>query len=468
KGVIILNGWIICLLLTSFASGYDGSLMNSLFSLDTFKNYFYQPTGAMMGIFVASQSIGALVGLPFAPYLSDMAGRRKAIFIGAVIMTVGIAIQTGSQNVLMFLLARYFINKDLKSFATNAAPLLISEIAYPTHRAPLISLYSPIGCVQAAWSAFGTSSMENSWSWRIPSALQSIGAIVPLLTVWFVPESPRWLISQGRNGEAREILTYWHGNSDSQEVVVELEFAEIIANIEVTRNITSSVGYISMFTTPANRKRTVLIIALGLFCQQWTGNGLIATYLHSVLNVIGIGKPATQLFISALLQMWYLTWAVGAGLSCDLAGRRNLFLTSCLGMLLFFVVQTVCSAQFDATQSKAAAYAVVSFIFLFFAAYAIAFSPLVVSYCVEILPYSLRAKGLNILFLTVGIAVISNQFVNPIVLKAIGWKYYLVYDCWICFEVVFCYFYIVETKNRTLEETAACVILLRCALVMLI
>jgi len=121
-------------------------------------------------------------------------------------------------------------------------------------------------------------------------------------------------------------------------------------------------------------------------------------------------------------------------------------------------MQTICSARFAINGSQAAAHAVIAFIFLFYAAYDIAFTPLIVSYTVEILPYAIRAKGFNIFNFTISLAIIFNQYVNPIALKSIGWKYYIVYDCWLAFELVYCYLFVVETKNRTLEETAAYVI----------
>lgn len=85
----------------------------------------------------------------------------------------------------------------------------------------------------------------------------------------------------------------------------------------------------------------------------------------------------------------------------------------------------------------------------------LAFTPLIVSYTVEILPYSLRAKGFNIFNVAISLSLIFNQYVNPIALDALAWKYYIVYCCWLAFEFVFCYVFIVETKNLSLEETAA-------------
>ena len=85
----------------------------------------------------------------------------------------------------------------------------------------------------------------------------------------------------------------------------------------------------------------------------------------------------------------------------------------------------------------------------------LAFTPLIVSYTVEILPYSLRAKGFNVFNFAVSLSLIFNQYVNPSALGHLGWKYYIVYCAWLAFELVFLYFFIVETKGLSLEETAA-------------
>lgn len=94
-------------------------------------------------------------------------------------------------------------------------------------------------------------------------------------------------------------------------------------------------------------------------------------------------------------------------------------------VLLFYTAQAVCFAEYAQHRTAAAGHAVIAFIFLFYAAYDLMFMPLIVSYAVEILPFSLRVKGFNIFAFVVSVALIFNQYVNPIVLDAIGWKYYI-------------------------------------------
>ncbi|KAG6335511.1 hypothetical protein ID866_3583 [Astraeus odoratus] len=455
KRLIVLNAWIVLLLITSSTNGYDGSMMNGLQSLSQWQTAFH-PSNAMLGLLNAIQNIGALAGYPFAPYLSDGIGRRKTVFLGATIMLVATALQTASQSVRMFIGARFLIGFGL-TFAANSAPMLVTELAYPEYRAQLTSLYNSLwysGSIIAAWATYGTFRINSTWSWRLPSLLQGIPAILQFALILFAPESPRWLVSKGREAEALQTLAYYHADGNEQDALVQYEFQEIKAAIEFDRTVAANVGWKSLIATPGNRKRMRIIVALAFF-SQWSGNGLVSYYLNKVFDQIGITGSSTQLLLNGLLQVWNLFWAVLAAFMVNRLGRRFLFLTSAGLMTLFYTAQAICFAQYSQHGAPAAGHAVVGFVFLFFAAYDIAFTPLIVSYTVEILPFHLRAKGFNIFMFVISLALIFNQYVNPIALSALGWKYYLVYVCWLAVEFVFLWVFLVETKNRSLEETAA-------------
>jgi sugar porter (SP) family MFS transporter len=454
--LIRLNCCILLLLITSSTNGYDGSMMNGLQTLPQWRNAFNNPQGGKLGLLNAIQNIGSLAAYPFAPYMSDGVGRRGTIFFGALIMIAATCVQTAAQTVGMFIGARFLIGFGL-TFAANSAPLLVSELAYPSQRAQLTSLYNSLwysGAIVAAWSTFGTFQIQSTWSWRIPSALQGVPSVLQVIFIWFLPESPRWLISKGKEERGRQILAYWHANGNSQDPLISYEFEEIKAAIDFDRTVASNVGYKSLFTTRGNLRRMRIIVAIAFF-SQWSGNGLVSYYLTKVFDTIGITDPLTQLGINGGLQIWNLLVAVIASFLCEHYGRRKLFLTSAAGMFVMFLLQTVCSAQYALHQNKSAGNAVIAFIFLYYGFYDIAFTPLIVSYTVEILPYHIRAKGFNCFNFVISLSLIFNQYVNPIALAAIGWKYYIVYVVWICFEFFFCYFYVIETKHRTLEETAA-------------
>ncbi len=136
----------------------------------------------------------------------------------------------------------------------------------------------------------------------------------------------------------------------------------------------------------------------------------------------------------------------------DRVGRRPLFLSSCIGMLLTFIATTIGLARYSIHNSSASANTVIVFIFIYYICYNLGFCGLLVSYSAEILPYRIRAKGLTVMFFCVDLSLWFNQYVNPVALANIQWKYYLVYCVWLAFELAVVYRYYIETKNTPLEE----------------
>jgi hypothetical protein len=90
-----------------------------------------------------------------------------------------------------------------------------------------------IGQLMAAWTTHGTSKLApNQISWRLPVAIQLLSSVFQLVMVFFMPESPRWLISTGREAQARNILIKYHGEGDDRSELVRFEMAEITYTLE--------------------------------------------------------------------------------------------------------------------------------------------------------------------------------------------------------------------------------------------
>ncbi|TXT06102.1 hypothetical protein VHUM_03575 [Vanrija humicola] len=476
---------IICLvLITSMTNGYDGSMMNGLQALSTWRNYFGHPEekATLFGIFNAIQNMGSLCGLPFAPYVSDRWGRRMGIFVGCCIMLAATAIQTAAQNVDMFIAARGLIGFGL-SFATIASPILITELAFPTHRAPFTALYNTqwyLGSIVAAWTTYGTFRMASNWGWRIPSLLQGLPSIIQFFLIWSIPESPRWLIAHGRKDDAVAFKTKYHCNGDSSDPLIAFEVDEIEETIRQEQSAKSASSFRSLFATKPNRRRMRLIIALAVF-SQWSGNGLVSFYLTLILNGIGIKEAKYQTLINGILQIYNFATAITGALLIDRAGRRRLFLICTSGMCVAFTCWTIASAVYANSShtwdpaclaknggktskcvaldaNKRAGHAVIAFIFVMYGFYNLALSPLPNAYTVEIVPYVIRTKSLMVKNLTVSASATFNQYVNPIALAAIQWRYYIVFCVFIAFEVVFIYLFLIETRGQDgplpLEEIA--------------
>jgi len=284
----------------------------------------------------------------------------------------------------------------------------------------------------------------------LPSLLQ-------ITMIWFVPESPRWLISKGQGEKALDILAKYHARGNKDDELVQTEYQEIKQTIALEQEFESD-SWSELWRTPGNRHRLIILISLGVF-SQWSGNGLVSYYIFIVLGSIGITDSKTQLEINGILQIVNFSWALAACFFVDRIGRRKLFLASTLGMLCSFIVWTACSAQFTispdgktATGPKADGRVVIAIIFIYYIFYNSAWSGLLVGYAVEVLPYQIRAKGMVALWLAIDSVLFFNQYVNPIGLNHLHWRYYIFYTVWLAFELFIVWYFYVETRNVALEE----------------
>jgi hypothetical protein len=292
----------------------------------------------------------------------------------------------------------------------------------------------------------------DNWSWRIPTLVQGLGPVVLAIGVWFIPQSPRWLVKKGRSDEAHQILATYHANGDMNDPLVLLEIREIQTAVAMEEK--SNTGtWKSFVSTVGNRRRFFVIIMIGT-ATQWIGNGLVSYFLVPILKQVGITRPEQTAGINGGIAVW--SWFVamaGASLS-DRYGRRALFLTALAGALVSFIFITGLSGGFATTKQSTVGIAMIPFLFIFNAFYALAFTPIPMLYTPEISPFSLRAKSAALLLLSQNCAQAFNQFANPVALAAIAWKYFIVYVAVIALYLVLFYFFCRETKGLTVEEAA--------------
>ncbi|KAH6618828.1 general substrate transporter [Boeremia exigua] len=452
--LIQLNLCLIVPLLSSTTLGYDGSMMNGLQTLPQWRQFFGNPEGALLGLMNAVYPLGKVFGMIVVTYVSDRWGRKLSLLVGLV-SCIGFAIMQGlSQNLATFVTARALLG-FATSFISQPSPILVSEVAYPTHRGKITAMYNTFyyfGAIFAAWCTFGTFKITSTWSWRIPSLLQGAIPAFQLAGLYFTPESPRWLISKGRTEDARKILSTYHAGGSLDSPLVNFEISEVQQAISAEAQELSSASWLDLVAGEANRKRALIAVIVGWF-SQWCGVAVTSYYLVLVLNTIGITDVKDQTLINGILQIfnWVVATFLGA-LMVDRLGRRPLFLISTAGMLGSYIAWTGLTSFFARTQNEGAGRAVVAFIFIFYFFYDIAWTPLLQAYPVEIYPFTLRGRGLSLTYITASTGLIVGNQVNPIAMKAIGWKYYIVFCCILAALFGVIYILFPETKGRTLEE----------------
>ncbi|KAJ5876281.1 uncharacterized protein N7529_001865 [Penicillium soppii] len=454
KGMRFVYMTLWAAMITSATNGYDGSLMNGLEAMPSWNASYNHPQGSTLGLLAASMAIGSMLSIPIVPYVADVMGRRAGVVVGCCIMLCGVAMVSIGYHIALFVVGRIILGFGL-GISQECSPLLVTELVHPQHRAVYSSIYNSlwyVGSLIGACVALGTNHIHGEWGWRVPCLLQGIPSLCQLVFIWTVPESPRWLISKGKFEQAKKILAYVHAQGDENDALVNVEFDEIQQTIALEKQFEGN-NWSEFWSTAGNRHRSIILISIGFF-SQWSGNGIVSYFLPQVLNLIGITDSNTVLTINLILSAVNVVSATGICFWVDYFGRRKLFLTSSISMLVCFISTTIALARFanGPEGNDNAAHAVIAFIFLFYIAYNIGFSGMLVSYSSEILPYRLRAKGLTLMFFCVDLSLWFNQYVNPIALLNIQWKYYIVYCVFLAFEIFVVWKYYIETKETPLEE----------------
>ncbi|EAW16682.1 putative MFS sugar transporter [Aspergillus fischeri NRRL 181] len=446
-------------------SGFDSQIINTVQIVYTWNKYFGHPTGAVVdgkpkyeieanlkGFLGAAYSLGAIISLPFVPWVNQRFGRRWTIVFGSCISLVGALLQGFANGVGMYVVARMVLGFGIP-FCIVAGSSLLGELGYPKERPILTSLFNSsyfIGQIIAASVGLGTVTIKTDWAWRIPSLLQIAPAMVQIVFVFLLPESPRYLISKDRHEEAFDILTKYHAEGDRSSVIVRAEIAQIQRTIKLELEEAKQTWW-DMFRTAGMRRRLLISAFLGLF-TQWSGNTLISYYLSDLLEMVNITDGVVKSKINIGIACWGLVCGTTLALTAPRFKRRTMYLTCACSLLCVYVAWTISMERFLATHAKAAAILTIFFIFCYSPAYNLGYNALTYTYLVEIFPYFGRSRGLSWFQFYGRGATFFATYVNPVGLKNIGWKWLLVYCCWLAFEVAFIYLLFPETSGRTLEE----------------
>ncbi|KAJ7625315.1 MFS sugar transporter-like protein [Mycena polygramma] len=453
SSVLISVLLVCCSMITSTTFGYDGSMINGLNILPSYANYFNIGNPVNLGLNTASVWIGGiLAGVSFGK-VTDVIGRRPALFWAAVLTVFAVILQTAAQNTGMFVAARILIGFGTSASALTG-PAYLAETLPFKWRAWGLGIFNDfyyVGGLLAAGITYGTSFMDSTWAWRIPSAIQGIFSILCIIILPFIPESPRWLAYQGRPEEALKVVALTHANGDATHPVVLAQYKEIIDTIDFEKNVVEPLSLSQMVKTPSARKRVALSISVAVFSTV-AGNVIVSYYLGSMLNNAGITNTTTQLQINVILNAFCLVCSLAGTYWVDRIGRKPTAIISISSLSLFLFLVGALTKTYGNSTNNSGIYATVAMIFLFQGAYSFGWTPLLYVYPPEILNYAIRANGMGVFQIFLNGTALMAVFAFPFALQNIGWKTYMINAAWDVLEVPFVWYYWVETAGKTLEE----------------
>ncbi|KIH91215.1 hypothetical protein SPBR_01522 [Sporothrix brasiliensis 5110] len=430
--------------------GYDMSVMGGVITEEPFTSVFPEMNVPLtQGIVIAAFELGALVGALACLDVGDRLGRRSTVWFGMLFMLVGGTLQTSAWHVAQMVTGRVVSGIGL-GLQVATVPSWQAECAKPHSRGRWVMIEGGLqtfGVACGQLIGWGFYYVRGQAQWRIPVGIQLVPALIVFVFINFLPESPRWLIKHGKLDEATYNLAKLRGLREDDPAVQD-ERAHIVASFEAQAKL-APFAYRELWQNGPSR--TLYRVALGVFiqsAQQLSGVNLVSTYANKILQESFDLDAGLAHMISAMGGLEYALCSLLSVLLIEGLGRRRAFLFTAAGMAVCFCV----IAGLQSTAVRANQLTAAGLLFLFNTFFGLAWVGGPFLYSAEIAPLRCRAQANalasagNWLFCFMVVMIIPPAFAN------IGWKTYIIFAILNALFVPIIYFFLVETKKRSLEE----------------
>lgn len=437
---------MICLVaaLGGLLFGYDTAVISG--AIGFLQSHFHL-TPAMKGWAASSALLGCVLGCVLAGMFSDFLGRKKTLLLAAILFLVS-AIGTAVPEQFWVFVAFRILGGIGVGVASLASPMYIAEISPTRIRGRMVSVnqfaiisgmlviyfvnYAIVRPDNPAWNE------ATGWRWMFASG--SIPAALFLILVFFVPESPRWLVDRGQKHTARAVLDRIN---PPEEASVEMTAIE--------KTLTRQRGSFIELLGPGLRRAMVIGIALAVL-QQVTGINVFLYYAPEIFKKLGSGVDAA-LLQTIVVGAVNLMFTVGAIWTVDLLGRRPLMIVGAAGMGL-------CLAGMGAAaQTQVMAFGVLVFVLGYIACFALSVGPVTWVILSEIYPTRIRGRAMSVatFFLWTANFIVSQTFPmmdeNAWLVRHLNHAFpFYLYAGFCAVLVLLVWRAVPETKGRTLEE----------------
>lgn len=343
----------------------------------------------LQGFVVATFTIGALIGSLSCSYTGDKFGRRNVIFAAATCTLIGEILEASAFSLAQFIVGRIIIGLGIGQLS-SIVPVWQSETSGAKNRGRhvvLDGLFICVGYVLESWINLGFFEFNDGpVTWRPPIAIAIIFSLILMGAIYFLPESPRWLVMKARSDEAHTIVAAFRAQPpDSLEVHTE------VTGIEHSLEETSKGGArLRDMMTMGEEK---LLYRFGLcillqFYQQMSGSNLVSVYAPIIFqDNLNMSSEMSKVLSGGALTWKFLSSFI-AFFTIDRFGRRAVFIISGVGMSCCMIALAV-ATSFD-KENKPAMIAAGCFIYLFNTFVPIGFLGANFLYCTEVAPIRLR------------------------------------------------------------------------------
>ncbi|WP_255314134.1 MULTISPECIES: sugar porter family MFS transporter [Bacillales] len=395
-----------------------------------------------VGWAVSSLIIGCIVGAAMSGVLGDRFGRKKVLITAAILFIISSIGSALPDSFSGFIIARIIGGIGI-GITSTLCPLYNAEIAPAKYRGRLVAL-NQLAIVTGIFLTYFvnlwiSSSGDEAWAvasaWRWMFGVGAIPGLLFLILLLFVPESPRWLIKQGRAASALPILLRIHGEELAKQEV-----------LDIKQSFEQESGSIRQLFSPS--LRIALIVGVGLaVLQQVTGINAVMYYAPEIFKATGAGTNASLIqtilvgfinFLFTIVALWLI----------DKVGRKALLLVGSASMAICLLVIGIAFQTGHADGPL-----VLIFILLYVASFAISLGPVVWVIMSEIFPNRIRGKATAIAAMALWAAdyLVSQSF-PPLLSSAGPAATFWIYGSMALLACLFTWRVVPETKGKSLEE----------------
>ncbi len=334
---------------------------------------------------VSSMMLGAAIGALFNGWLSFRLGRKYSLMAGAILFVLGSIGSAFATSVEMLIAARVVLGIAV-GIASYTAPLYLSEMASENVRGKMISMYQLMVTLGIVLAFLSDTAFSYSGNWRAMLGVLALPAVLLIILVVFLPNSPRWLAEKGRHIEAEEVLRMLRDTSEKARE----ELNEIRESLKLKQ------GGWALFKINRNVRRAVFLGMLLQAMQQFTGMNIIMYYAPRIFKMAGFTTTEQQMIATLVVGLTFMFATFIAVFTVDKAGRKPALKIGFSVMALGTLVLGYCLMQFDnGTASSGLSWLSVGMTMMCIAGYAMSAAPVVWILCSEIQPLKCRDFGIT-------------------------------------------------------------------------
>jgi sugar porter (SP) family MFS transporter len=397
----------------------------------------------MQEMVVSIVLVGAMLGAIIGGSVADRIGRRATLLWGGGLFILGSILAPLSPNVFTLIMARALLGLAI-GFTSVTAPVYVSELAPPQSRGRLISLYQFALTVGIALADLVGYWLAGQQAWRWMFGIGALPAVLFLVLVLTLHESPRWLFAQNKLVEAQSILRTYTDEAGTRLLLEDIQTA---LQTKMDRRWSS-------LWSPA--ARGALLIAVGFtVLQQVTGINTIIYYGPQIFSLAGITSNKNAIFATLIVAVTNVLATIVALVLVDRLGRKPLLYWGVGGMTasLFLLSYSFHNqATFGSSLGMVATVCLVAYI----ACFAFSMGPIAWILVSEVFPLQIRGRGVAAATIGSGASnfLVSLTFLSLI--KAAGNALtFAIYGAFCIFTLLFVRFIVPETKGRELESISA-------------